>query len=193
MNVLQLQLGFLLHTICTFVYLFKKWLFLTPIWMSGYNLMIPHQGEMVTYTPAINLPSRQMDESSGNFCRLDCTCNSWHKQIDLWAEAALSPSLQPVTQELAKTNWHQINPKSWAQALLKFISSWSFILKTRFFLAVRYFVYNTFCDQEICGACLEVVWRFEWRTFYISSLKVKLILACQEVLKWVWPCSSFRF
>ena len=34
-----------------------------------------------------------------------------------------------------------------------------------------------------CGACLEVVWRFERRTFYIGSLRVKLVLACQEVLK----------
>ena len=32
-----------------------------------------------------------------------------------------------------------------------------------------------------------VVWRFEHRTFYISSLRIKLILACQEVLWWVWP------
>ena len=37
------------------------------------------------------------------------------------------------------------------------------------------------------GACLEVVWRFEQRTFYIGSWRVKLILACQEVLKWIWP------
>ena len=33
------------------------------------------------------------------------------------------------------------------------------------------------------SACLEVVWRFEQRTFYIHSLSVKLILVCQEVLK----------
>jgi hypothetical protein len=25
-----------------------------------------------------------------------------------------------------------------------------------------------------------------WRTIYIDSLKIELILACQEVLKWVW-------
>ena len=29
----------------------------------------------------------------------------------------------------------------------------------------------------------DIVWRFEQRTFYIGSLRVKLILACQEVLK----------
>ena len=45
-----------------------------------------------------------------------------------------------------------------------------------------------FCIQHLpylvsCGACLEVVWRFERRTFYIGSLRVKLVLACQEVLK----------
>ena len=28
-----------------------------------------------------------------------------------------------------------------------------------------------------------VVWRFKQRTFYIDTLRVKLILACQEVLK----------
>ena len=33
------------------------------------------------------------------------------------------------------------------------------------------------------SACLEVVWRFEQRTFYIGLLRVKFILACQEVLK----------
>ena len=37
------------------------------------------------------------------------------------------------------------------------------------------------------GACLEVVWRFEQRTFYIGSLRVELVLVCQEVPKWVWP------
>jgi hypothetical protein len=31
------------------------------------------------------------------------------------------------------------------------------------------------------------VWRFEQGTFFIGSLRVKLILACQEVLGWVWP------
>jgi hypothetical protein len=30
---------------------------------------------------------------------------------------------------------------------------------------------------------VEVVWRFEHRTFYIGSWRVKLILTCQEVLK----------
>lgn len=34
----------------------------------------------------------------------------------------------------------------------------------------------------------EVVWRFDWRTFYVDSWKVKIILACQEVLKRI--CSS---
>jgi hypothetical protein len=37
------------------------------------------------------------------------------------------------------------------------------------------------------GACLEVVGSFERRTFYIGPLRVKLILACQEVLNWDWP------
>ena len=46
--------------------------------------------------------------------------------------------------------------------------------------------YNTFHVQWDFGACLEVVWRFALRAFYIGSLRVKL-LAYQEVLKWVWP------
>ena len=37
---------------------------------------------------------------------------------------------------------------------------------------------------------LEAVWRFEWRTLYVSSLRVKLVLECQEVLKWVWPSTN---
>ena len=37
------------------------------------------------------------------------------------------------------------------------------------------------------GACLELVWRFKWRTFYISSWRVNLVWGCQEVLTWVWP------
>ena len=32
-------------------------------------------------------------------------------------------------------------------------------------------------------ACLEVVWAFKRRTFHIDWSRVKLILACQEVLK----------
>ena len=39
-------------------------------------------------------------------------------------------------------------------------------------------------------ACLEVMWRLEQRTFYISSLKVKLNLTYQELLKWVPPSMS---
>ena len=31
------------------------------------------------------------------------------------------------------------------------------------------------------------MWRFERRTFKICHLGAKLILACQEVIKWVWP------
>ena len=42
---------------------------------------------------------------------------------------------------------------------------------------------STQCRALVFGACVEVVWRFEQRTFYIGSRGVKLILACQEVLK----------
>ena len=37
------------------------------------------------------------------------------------------------------------------------------------------------------GACLDVVWRFNQTTFYIGTSRVKLILASQDVSKWVWP------
>jgi hypothetical protein len=34
--------------------------------------------------------------------------------------------------------------------------------------------------------------RFKQRTFYIGSLRFKLILACQEVLNWVWPSMNLN-
>jgi len=43
------------------------------------------------------------------------------------------------------------------------------------------------------------VWRFEWRIFHVGPSRVKLIFACQEVLKWVLPsitvigCCLFKF
>ena len=36
---------------------------------------------------------------------------------------------------------------------------------------------------EVFGACKEIVWRFEQRTFYFGSLRVQLSFICQEVLK----------
>jgi hypothetical protein len=53
-------------------------------------------------------------------------------------------------------------------------------------LGVDSFAYNIIHDWYIFGACLEVVWRLKHRTFYIGSLRVKLILECLEVLKRVW-------
>jgi S1-C subfamily serine protease len=35
--------------------------------------------------------------------------------------------------------------------------------------------------NEFSGACLKVMWTFQQRTFYIGSLRVNLILACQKV------------
>ena len=48
-----------------------------------------------------------------------------------------------------------------------------------------------FCIQNfpsfVSFQCIfGLVWRFEQRTFFISSLRAKLILACQEVLNGVW-------
>ena len=60
-----------------------------------------------------------------------------------------------------------------------------------FWSGICCFACNTFHVQYFFGACLEVVmWRFEWRKFCIGSLKVKLILACQEELNWDWPSMS---
>ena len=49
------------------------------------------------------------------------------------------------------------------------------------------------CFTVVClgfGAYLRVVWKCDWRTFYIGSSRVKLILACQQVLKWVHPATN---
>jgi hypothetical protein len=43
--------------------------------------------------------------------------------------------------------------------------------------------YNILNIWQVFITCVEVEGRFEQRAFYIGSLKVKLILACQEVLK----------
>jgi hypothetical protein len=41
-----------------------------------------------------------------------------------------------------------------------------------------------FCDEFYpVDACLESVWGFERRTFYVGFWRAKSILACQEVLK----------
>ena len=56
-----------------------------------------------------------------------------------------------------------------------------------FWLAVGCQAHNTFHIWEAFCPYLEVVWRFEWRMFYIGLLKVRFILASQEVLKWAWP------
>ena len=46
-----------------------------------------------------------------------------------------------------------------------------------FWQGVGCFAYKSFHVWQALGACLEVMWRFEQRTFYIGSLRVKLILA----------------
>jgi hypothetical protein len=52
-----------------------------------------------------------------------------------------------------------------------------------------------FCIQyeyllSTCGACLEIVFEFEWRATYCGSLRVKLILAPLGILKRVWPSTK---
>ena len=52
-------------------------------------------------------------------------------------------------------------------------------------------VLHTYFPYSVSFWCVLRVWRFEQRAFYINSLRVKIILACQEVLKRIWP--SFKF
>ena len=67
--------------------------------------------------------------------------------------------------------WLSYNSSSSTIELSSLVGSWLFCIQV---LA---------CSVSF-SACLELVWRFEWRTFYIASLRVKLILACsEEVLK----------
>ena len=42
-----------------------------------------------------------------------------------------------------------------------------------------------------CGACLEVVFEFEWRATYFASLRAKLILAPLGIPKWVRPSMNW--
>ena len=46
-----------------------------------------------------------------------------------------------------------------------------------------------FCQYFLstCGACSEVVFEFEWRATYFSSLRAKLVTASLGMPKWVWP------
>jgi hypothetical protein len=52
-----------------------------------------------------------------------------------------------------------------------------------------------FCLQNLTclvffGACVEVGWRFEHRTFYIGSWRTKLILTLLGMPKWVWSSTN---
>ena len=44
-------------------------------------------------------------------------------------------------------------------------------------------LHTQFSMFQVFGACLESVWRFARKTFYIGSIRPKLILACKEVLR----------
>ena len=50
------------------------------------------------------------------------------------------------------------------------------LIQLEFWRGVGYFAYKTINDQQVFSACLELVWRFEQRTFYIGSLGAKVIL-----------------
>ena len=52
-------------------------------------------------------------------------------------------------------------------------------------------VLHTYFPCSLSFWCVLRVWRFKQRAFYINSMRVKIILACQEVLKRIWP--SFKF
>ena len=73
------------------------------------------------------------------------------------------------------------------------------ILYLYFWLGVGCFAYTTFHFWKLSSASLEVVWRFQWKAFNISSFRVNLVLACQEVLNEFGPqwteigSPSFKF
>ena len=39
------------------------------------------------------------------------------------------------------------------------------------------FAYKTLHVQKVFDACLELLWKFEWRTLYVGALGVELIVA----------------
>ena len=63
---------------------------------------------------------------------------------------------------------------------LSFISTG--ILVGSWLFYIQFFLYWNFF-----GCMLGVFWRFEHETSYIGTSRFKVILACQEVLEWVWP------
>ena len=88
------------------------------------------------------------------------------------------------------------------------INIWDMILKTwldfhkqlsypliqpAFWLGVDCYVYKTFHVHDVFCACLESVWRFEWRTFYIGPFRTELICPTKRCLKWTnIESSSFK-
>ena len=70
--------------------------------------------------------------------------------------------------------------EGWASCLTLELSSNS----STWFLVGSWLLLKAFHVCYIFGACLEVEGVFEQRTFFISLVRVKLILACPEVLKW---------
>ena len=58
----------------------------------------------------------------------------------------------------------------------------SFIHKGFFIQSELFCIQHLPCLKSFAGS-LEVVWRFEQRIFYMGLLRIRLILACQEVLE----------
>ena len=100
--------------------------------------------------------------------------------------------LAPLINKLQRSHLHRVL-RPWFENNLKTIE----LSFNSIELFVCWFAHNTFHVWEVLwcmlgGSQVEV----EWITFFISPLRVKLVLACQELLKWVWTdvrCSSFRF
>ena len=63
-----------------------------------------------------------------------------------------------------------------------FVRSWSPVISHWLFVYNINRIFST-CD----GACSEIMFEFEWRATYISSLRTKLTLAHLGIPSWVWP------
>ena len=98
--------------------------------------------------------------------------SSWHhfhySQVNWWSSFTCQRSLMGLRNRVLELSFNS----SW-----HLVGSWLFCLQT---VHVWY----------VFGACVEVVWRFEQRT-YIGSWRAKLILAPLGTPKWVWSSMNW--
>ena len=85
-------------------------------------------------------------------------------------------SSQRALQEHIASGWPALAHQFW----LPMIKEYSFNSKS-FWSGVGCYTAKTFHLGQAFGIC------FAQRAFYYNQSRIKLILVCQEVLKWVWP------